>query len=78
MITHIPLELPSLKRVTLDGKRLYETPNGNKYPSVTTVTSLGSEDSIKAWRKRVGEVEANKISNRASAFFLPLLYKRLL
>ena len=66
MFKHIPLELPSLKRVTLDGKRLYETPNGNKYPSVTTVTSLGSEDSIKAWRKRVGEVEANKISNRAS------------
>jgi len=66
MITHIPLELPKLKRVTVDGKRLYETPSGNKYPSVTTVTSLGSEDSIKQWREKVGAVEANKVSTRAS------------
>jgi len=66
MINHIPLELPSLKRINVDGKRLYETPDGNKYPSVTTVTSLGSEESIKAWRKKVGNEEANKISTRAS------------
>lgn len=66
MITHIPLELPKLKRVTVDGKRLYETSSGNKYPSVTTVTSLGSEDSIKQWREKVGAVEANKVSTRAS------------
>lgn len=66
MINHIPLELPKLKRINIDGKRLYETPDGNKYPSVTTVTSLGSEESIKAWRKKVGAEEANKISTRAS------------
>ena len=66
MITHIPLELPKLKRVTVDGKRLYETSSGDKYPSVTTVTSLGSEDSIKQWREKVGAVEANKVSTRAS------------
>jgi PD-(D/E)XK nuclease superfamily len=63
---HNPIELPKLTRVTVDGKRLYATPSGNKYPSVTTVTSLGSEDSINAWRAKVGEEEANKISNRAS------------
>tara|TARA_B110000503_G_C7163142_1_gene420599 strand:- start:177 stop:827 length:651 start_codon:yes stop_codon:yes gene_type:complete len=66
MKNHIPIELPTLNRVNVDGKRLYETPNGNRYPSVTTITSLGSEESINQWRKRVGEVEANKISKRAS------------
>ena len=67
MITHIPLELPKLNRVTVDGARFYETPTGNKYPSVTSVTGLRSQDHIKAWRKRVGEEEANKISSRASS-----------
>jgi genome maintenance exonuclease 1 len=67
MIIHIPLDLPKLNRINVDGKRLYETPNGNKYPSVTTITSLGGEDSIKEWRARVGAEEANKISNRASS-----------
>jgi genome maintenance exonuclease 1 len=45
---------------------MYETPDGASYPSVTTVMSYLSKDSIKAWRERVGEEEANKISNQAS------------
>ena len=47
------------------GKRVYVTPSGNKYPSVTTV--IGSNKKMQAimrWRKRVGEKEAN---NRVSA-----------
>jgi genome maintenance exonuclease 1 len=48
------------------GGRKYKTPNGNLYPSVTTVLSILSRDGIEAWRKRVGEEEANKISYRAS------------
>lgn len=67
MFKHIPLELPKLKRVTVDGARFYETPTGNKYPSVTAVTGLRSQEHIKAWRKQVGEEEANKISARASS-----------
>lgn len=47
-------------------RRLYVAPDGSKYPSVTTVLSILSEDSIRAWRARVGEEEANKISHRAS------------
>jgi genome maintenance exonuclease 1 len=46
--------------------RTYNTPDGNKYPSITTVLSILSIDSIMAWRKRVGDEEANKISTRAS------------
>jgi hypothetical protein len=64
-IIHIPLELPKLKRITTENGRLYETPSGKKYPSVTTVTGLRSKASIMEWRKRVGEEEANKISSRA-------------
>jgi genome maintenance exonuclease 1 len=46
--------------------RKYKCPNGLSYPSVTTVLSILSEDAIRAWRKRVGEAEANKISHRAA------------
>lgn len=46
--------------------RTYSTPDGTKYPSITTVLSILGEDSIRAWRKRVGEEEANKISTKAS------------
>lgn len=46
--------------------RLYNTPSGKQYPSITTVLSILSEDAIRAWRNRVGEEEANKISSRAS------------
>ena len=54
-----------LSRVEIDGVRYYDTGEG-KYPSVTTVTGLLSKDSILAWRKRVGEEEANRVSARAS------------
>ena len=56
----------SMTRVSEDGKRYYQTPEGNKYPSVTTVTGLLTKDHIKLWRKRVGEEKANKISAGAA------------
>ena len=62
---HLPASLSELKRKNLDGRRVYETPAG-KFPSVTSITSLSSRDSIMQWRKRVGEKEANKISTKAS------------
>ena len=46
--------------------RLYSTPDGS-FPSVTTVLSILTEDAIAAWRARVGEEEANKISHKASS-----------
>ena len=46
----------------VDGKRYYVTPTGEKYPSVTSVTGLLNKESIKKWRKKVGEEKANKIS----------------
>ena len=46
--------------------RTYTTPDGTRYPSITTVLSILSEESIAAWRRRVGEEEANRISTKAA------------
>jgi ATP-dependent exoDNAse (exonuclease V) beta subunit len=60
-------ELPKIKRSTTpEGIRVYSTPSGNAYPSVTTVTGLHSAKQIAEWRARVGNAEANRISTRAS------------
>jgi len=55
-----------LQTINVDGKRLYLTPDGQKYPSITTVLPHYKKDAIIEWRKRVGEAEANKISTKAS------------
>lgn len=55
-----------LNRIDSSGDRVYETPKGNRYPSVTSVTGLLSKASIMEWRARVGADEANRISSRAS------------
>jgi len=60
------LESLPMNRISENGKRFYLTPEGQKYPSVTTVTGLLSGDHIKLWRERVGEEEANRISNAAT------------
>ena len=58
--------LIELKREEYNGKRYYVSPSGRKLPSVTTFLSHFKGDSIKKWRQKVGEEEANKISTRAS------------
>jgi genome maintenance exonuclease 1 len=61
-------DFPKLERITSpDGKRVYKTPSGLAYPSVTTVTGLHTAKGIAEWRKRVGNEEANRISSRASS-----------
>ena len=65
MFKHKDIQFDEVETVTLNGKRHYKTPKGN-FPSITTVLSILSRDGIKAWRERVGEKEANRISNQAS------------
>lgn len=61
-------DFPKLERDTApNGSRVYKTPTGKAYPSVTTVTGLHSAKGIAQWRARVGEAEANRISGKASA-----------
>lgn len=67
MFTHNPPpQVAEIDTVTVNGKRYYATPEGNRYPSITTVLSILSRQSIMEWRKRVGEAEANRISTQAS------------
>jgi len=62
-----PKELKDLKSETFpDGKRYYTLDDGTKLPSVTTVLGAQKKDTIMAWRKRVGEAEANRISKAAT------------
>lgn len=56
----------SLDQQTSKKGRVYVDDEGNKYPSITTVLSILNKEAILAWRKRVGEEEANKISTRAA------------
>jgi len=62
-----PKQLQNLQSETFpDGKRFYKLPDGTKLPSVTTVIGATKKASIQAWRERVGEEVANKISRKAS------------
>src|SRR6056300_411495 len=61
----IDMGYESLDRTDSPDGRRYLTLDGNAYPSVTTVLSILSEESIAKWRKRVGEEEANRLGNRA-------------
>ena len=55
-----------LKAETTDSGRLYTTPEGNRYKSITTVLSHYNKQGIYEWRQAVGEEYANKVSRRAA------------
>ena len=65
---HEPIDLGynDLTAQTSRSGRIYTDPDGNTYPSITTVLSILSEEAIQRWRARVGEEEANRISTQAS------------
>ena len=64
---HVPVELKELTTETINRKRFYVTPEGNKYPSITTVLSVRNKKGLFEWRKRVGEQVANHIARTAAA-----------
>lgn len=59
-------ELTELESRTLDKGRFYKAPNGDWYPSVTTVVGHKSVQGILAWEKRIGYTEAEKIRRTSS------------
>jgi len=65
--THDLIKLNELSVRTEEGKRLYQTPQGKSYPSVTTVTGILSKDDIQAWRQRIGEEKADQITRAATS-----------
>ena len=59
--------LPVIEQYTApDGVRFYNTPTGEKYPSVTTVLSILGRENIAKWRERVGAENANTIARVAA------------
>lgn len=66
MFNHIRHDFPQLLQENADGKRLYVAPNGERYPSVTTVIADHGKEAILEWRKRVGDDKANEISRKAT------------
>jgi hypothetical protein len=65
---HELLNLPELHAEIVEGiGRVYTTPDGNKYPSITTVLSAASDNRwLDEWKARVGEEQVRKVSTQAS------------
>jgi ATP-dependent exoDNAse (exonuclease V) beta subunit len=68
MFDHDLLPQIGLTRNTKNGVRYYDTPTGN-YPSVTTLLKsfYDKGDVLEKWKARVGEAEAEKVSQQARA-----------
>ena len=49
-----------------DGGRVYTTPQGNHYPSASTISRILTRDGIAAWRARVGDAAADKKTKRGA------------
>ena len=64
---HIEIDYPSLSRETVDGVRYYDTPNGKKLVSITSVISHYNREIFRGWRAKVGEKEANKVTKQATS-----------
>ena len=55
-----------LNKKETKGIRLYNLPNGEWVPSITSVTSFYNRQIFVNWRKRVGIEEANRITKKAT------------
>ena len=58
--------LPNIQTENVNGKRFYVTPEGKKYPSITTVLSGRNNEGILRWRQSVGSEVANNIMRGAA------------
>jgi genome maintenance exonuclease 1 len=59
-----------INRETLDGRRYYVTPTGDRVPSVTTILDrtkpAEARQALAEWKKRVGEQRAQQITTEAA------------
>jgi hypothetical protein len=60
----------SLRRKSVDGRRMYSTPDGLAVPSVTTILDKTKPEqakkALREWKKRVGETKAAEITKEAA------------
>ncbi len=69
LFNHVGIDNPiEMNTVTIDGKRYYVTPQGNKYPSITTVigSNAKKQAGLAKWRARVGKDKAQAKSTRSA------------
>ena len=59
-------DLPELKVNTVNGIRHYVTPDGNKYPSITTMLGHKEKPWLKEWQNMLGEDKAAKEAKRCA------------
>lgn len=70
-MTFVHIEAPALPKIkqennALTGKRWYVTPEGNRYPSVTTILGDGEKPWLQNWKNMLGENNAAKETKRCS------------
>ena len=53
-------------REVIDGKRVYVTPRGNVYPSITSILALQPKPGLDKWKEKVGHAESAKIMKESS------------
>lgn len=64
---HTPVSLgyESLGDASIPGTRIYVTPEGKHYPSITTVLGSFIKEGIERWKAAVGEQEASRVLHHA-------------
>lgn len=65
MFTHDFLPKQQLEQINYDTGRVYKTPSGNLYPSITTLLSKKQSKELIQWKASVG-AEAEVIASRAA------------
>jgi len=68
LFNHVGLDPIEMSAKMVEGKRVYLTPTGHHYPSVTTVIGNNKKklEGLAKWRARVGVKAANAKSTRAT------------
>lgn len=60
------LKFQDLNKIENDRGRFYQLPSGTWVPSITTILSHSSKDFINDWKNRIGNDEADKITQKAA------------
>lgn len=64
LVDRVPM-IPSTQRIDGGQFRIYRTPDGNEYPSVTSIFSIEEKPEIESWRNSMGHEEADRWTRRA-------------
>lgn len=65
-VKNTSLNIPELKQINFNSGRMYETVEGERFPSITTVLNLYNQNFITEWKAKVGEEYANKVASQAA------------